>query len=242
MLVALPAVGAAVPVRAGDVRAAVAANFREAASEVGAAFEAATPHSVRYSFGSTGQLYAQIAFGAPFDVFLAADASRPENAIEEGFGVEGTQFTYATGRVVLYSAARGLVSGPEALHEGRFSALAIAEPTVAPYGAAAVETMRRIGAYTSAEGRLVFGLSVAQAFQFVQTGSADLGFVALAQIARRTGGSRWIVPSDFHEPIRQDAVLLERGARNPAARAFLAFLKGSEAEAILDSFGYGRED
>ena len=233
---------AAAPALAGESRVAVAANFREAAIEIGSAFKLATGHSVLFSFGSTGQLYAQIAFGAPFDVFLSADSARVAKTIEEGLAVPGSRFTYATGRIALFSADKNLVAGPETLRDGRFSKLAIAEPSVAPYGAAAVETMRALAAYDVVSNRIVRGLNVAQAYQFVQTGNADLGFVALSQVARHTEGSRWIVPSRLHDPINQDAVMLKRGGGNEAAKAFVTFLAGSEAGAILDTYGYGQEE
>lgn len=233
---------AGAPALAGDARVACAANFREAAIEIGSLFEQDSGHAVAFSFGSTGQLYAQIAFGAPFDVFLAADTVRVARAVEDGLAVDETRFTYASGRIALYSADQGLVTGPETLKAGRFSKLAIAEPSVAPYGAAAVETMQALAAMDGIRDRIVRGLNVAQAYQFVQSGNADVGFVAVSQIAGHSNGSRWIVPSRFHQPISQDAVLLKRGAGNPAAKAFLEFLEGEKAGEILDRYGYGREE
>ncbi len=221
---------------------AVAANFREAAEEVGAAFEAATGHRVRFSFGSTGQLFVQIAQGAPFDAFLAADRARAATVVRDGHAVAGSRFTYATGRIVLYSIVDNLVTGPQTLAGGAFAKLAIAEPATAPYGAAAVETMRALGVLDGVEDRIVRGTNVAQAHQFVRSGNADLGFIALSQAARHPDGSRWVVPASLHSTIAQDAVLLNRGARNPAARAFLDFLKHPKAEAILRRHSYGVGD
>ena len=238
-LVGIPASGTA---RAEQASVAVAANFREPALAIGSAFESATAHTVRFSFGSTGQLYAQAVFGAPFDAFLSADRGRAEKAVEHGLGVTGSQFTYALGRIVLFSADEHLVQGRETLRRARFSKLAIADPAVAPYGSAAVEAMRATGVYDDIKDRIVVGLSVAQAYQFVQTGNADLGFVALSQVVGRADGSRWIVPASLHSDIRQDAVLLKRGAANRAAKAFLAFLAGPVAGAVTDRYGYGRAE
>ena len=243
LIAALAGVPVGLPIgqaQAGNARVAVATNFRDAALEIGSAFQAESGHTVDFSFGSTGQLFAQIAFGAPFDVFLAADKARATQVIDQGFGVAGSQFTYALGRIVLFSTDPALVSGPGALTSARFARLAIAEPTVAPYGAAAVEAMRRLRAHDQVKGKIVNGLSVAQAYQFVKSGNADLGFVALSQVARHSEGSRWIVPEDMHAPISQDAVLLRRGAGNVAGEAFLMFLAAPEAEAILERYGYGR--
>lgn len=239
-LAALAAVtGGPVGAAAGaDARVAVAANFRDAAAEVRAAFEASTPHTARLSFGSTGQLYAQIAQGAPYDALLAADRERPCKAVEDGWAVPGSRFTYAIGRLVLFSGDRALVRGPETLTTAEISRLAIAEPAVAPYGVAALEVLRALGRYELLRGKLVRGLNVSQALQFVHTGNADLGFVALAQIVRRPGGSRWIVPAALHSPIAQDAVLLRRGADNAAARAFLAYLRSPRAGEVLARYGY----
>lgn len=224
---------------AGETRVAVAANFTEAAKEIGARFEAASGHVVLFSFASTGTLFTQISQGAPFDVFLAADQARPARAEAEGVAVSGSRFTYATGRIVLYSRDPALVTGPETLGGAGLPHIAIANPATAPYGAAAVETMRRLGVEGVWAPRIVRGASIAQTFQFVQTGNADLGFVALSQVARNTAGSRWVVPEEFHAPIAQDAVLLTHGAGSPAARDFVEFLKGEEARVIKEKYGYG---
>lgn len=229
-------------VRPRTARIAVAANFQDAARQLGAAFESAGPHAVAFSFGSTGQLYAQIAQGAPFDAFLAADRGRPGRAVREGWAVPGSQFTYARGRIALFSRDPRLVTGPDTLSSARIERLAVAEPGLAPYGAAAVETLRELGAYDALAGSLVRGLNVAQVYQFVQTGHAELGFVALAQIAGRSQGSRWLVPDAMHAPIAQDAVLLKRGAENMAAVDFLAFLKTAAAGAALRKYGYGSQE
>ena len=227
---------------AGSARIAVASNFRDAAVEIGAAFRDASGHDLAFSFGSTGQLFAQIAHGAPFDAFLAADRERAGRIVAQGLGVAGSSFTYAEGRIVLFSADDGLDVGPAALKDGAFERLAIAEPASAPYGKAALEVLRALHRFNALQARIVRGLNVAQAYQFVQTGNAELGFVALSQVIRHSAGSRWIVPDSLHSPIAQDAVLLERGANNEAARAFLAFLRGARAKAIVAEFGYGSEN
>ena len=228
--------------RAGEVRAAVAANFSATAKEIGAAYAAASGDRVLFSFGPTGQLFAQIAQGAPFDVFLAADRARPQRAVDQGFAVAHSLFIYATGRLVLYSRTPGVVTGADTLRQAVAGKLAIANPATAPYGAAAVQVLRALGVYDRLRSKLVFGNGVAQAYQFVATGNAELGLVALSQVAGRDRGSRWLVPAGLHRAIVQAAVLLRPGADNPAAHAFLAFLKGPGAGAVKTKYGYDSED
>ncbi len=224
---------------AGQTRVAVAANFRGPAEEIARAFAAETAERVVFSFGSTGNLYAQISQGAPFDVLLSADQDRARKAVDSGLAVQGSRFTYAIGRLALYSSDGTLVTGPRTLSTTRFAKLAIAQPASAPYGSAAIETMRRLGVLDRLNERLVRGLNVAQAFQFVYSGSAELGFVALSQVVKRSEGSMWVVPENLHSPIAQDAVLLETGASNVVARAFLDFLGGPRAGRIIAEYGYG---
>lgn len=224
---------------AAETKVAVAANFTEPAKEIAARFKARTGHDAVLSFGSSGQFYAQIANGAPFEVFLSADRERPEKADAERLSVAGSRFTYAVGRLVLYSKTPGLVDARGAvLRSGRFEKIAIADPKTAPYGVAALETMRRLGVEAALRPKLVQGTSITQAYQFVDTGAAELGFVALSQVASVTGGSRWVVPAANHTPIDQQAVLLKTGANAAAARAFMTFLKGPEAKAIIKKYGY----
>ena len=237
-LAAILAAGAG-PASAADTQVVVAANFTEPAKEIAAAFKTATGNTANLSFGSSGQIYTQMAHGAPYEVFLSADADRPIKAEQDGLGVAGSRFTYAIGRLVLYSKTPGLVDeGGAVLKGGRFTKLSIADPTAAPYGVAAIQTMKKLGVYDSLKPKIVQGSSITQAYQFVQTGAAEVGFVALSQVATQTGGSRWIVPANLHQPIDQQAVLLKTGARKPAARAFLQFLKGPEAKAIIRRYGY----
>jgi molybdate transport system substrate-binding protein len=224
---------------AGEVKVAVAANFTEPAKEIGALFEQSTGHKAVFSFASTGTLYTEISRGAPFEVFLAADQKRPDRAIAAGFAVAGSRFTYATGRIALYSKDKSLVKGEATLKAGNFTRIAVANPLTAPYGAAAVAAMKKLGVYRSVEPRIVQGNTIAQTYQFVETGNAELGFVALSQVARLDDGSRWLPPQGLYPVIAQDAVLLKRGADNPAARAFLDFLKGPEAANVKTKFGYG---
>lgn len=231
----------AAPALADQTNVAVAANFTAAAKEIAAAFKAETGHDAVLSFGSTGQLYTQISQEAPFEVFLAADTARPARALQEGFGVEGSDFTYAVGRIVLWSAAADLVTGESTLGEAAFEKIAIANPETAPYGAAAVEAMKGLGVYDALAGKVVQGNNIAQTYQFVETGNAELGFVAASQIAGSEAGSRWDVPAELYAPIRQDAVLLAKGRDNEAAKAFLGFLKGRTAAAVIEKYGYGVE-
>lgn len=238
-VVALALGMAAVPALAAETNVAVAANFTEAAKEIATAFEARTGHTAVLSFGSTGQLYTQIGQGAPFAVFLAADDERPQKAVDEGLAVSGTVFPYAIGQLVLWSKDADAVKGEGTLKAGAFEKIAIANPKTAPYGAAAVETMKALGVYDALEPKLVQGNNIAQTFQFVDTGNAEVGFVAMSQVAAKTEGSRWAVPATLHAPIRQDAVLLKQGADDEAAKAFLEFLKGPEAAAVIRKFGYG---
>jgi molybdate transport system substrate-binding protein len=230
---------AARPALAAETQVAVAANFSEPAKEIAAAFRATSGHTAALSFGASGQFYAQLAHGAPYEVFLSADAERPLLAERYGLAVPGTRFTYAVGRLVLYSRTPGLVDGAGAvLRKNGFGKLAIADPGSAPYGAAAVQTLRKLGVYERLKPKIVTGTSIAQTYQFVETGAAELGFVALSQVIGAAGGSKWVAPAAAHAPIEQQAVLLKTGQANPAARAFLAFLKGPQAKAIIRKYGY----
>ena len=224
---------------AATTTVAVAASFTDAANEIAAAFAAATGHQVILSFGATGQLYTQVTQGAPFQVFIAADDRRPALAVRDGHGVDGTVITCAIGRLVLYSADKDMVAGPKTLEHGGFAKVAIANPETAPYGKAAVEAMRSLKLYEALRPKIVYGQNISQAFQFVETGNAEIGFVALGQLAQIKTGSRWLVPQELYQPIRQDAVLLKAGETNPAATAFLEFLTGEVAAAIIEKYGYG---
>jgi molybdate transport system substrate-binding protein len=227
--------------QAGVTHVAVAANFTEPAKEIAALFKKKTGHEAVLIFGASGAFYTQITHSAPFEVFLSADEDRPKAAIDGGFAVPDSRFTYAIGRLVLWSRVVDVTNGEAALKAGQFLKLSIANPVAAPYGTAAVETMKALGVYDALKPKIVQGNSIAQAFQFVDTRNAEVGFVALSQLHGVTGGTRWEVPSNLHAPIRQDAVLLKTGANSEASKAFLDFLKGPEARAIIEQFGYAQE-
>jgi molybdate transport system substrate-binding protein len=224
--------------RAAEVQVAVAANFTEPAKEIAAAFDAATGNKTALSFGASGQLYAQIAHGAPYQIFLSADAERAQKAEADGLAVVGSRFTYAVGRLALYSKSLDLTDGAKTLKAGRFEHLAVADPAAAPYGLAAVETLRKLGLYDQVKPKLVTGANITQTYQFVATGAAELGFVAYSQVIHEKAGSVWLPPKEDYAPIAQQAVLLKTGAADPAAKAFLAFLKGPAARAIIQRYGY----
>ena len=232
------------PAWAGQVQVAVAANFAAPMARIAEAFTAQTGHAVRLSSGSTGKFYAQIVAGAPFELLLAADASTPQRLVDEGHALASSRFTYAVGRLVLWSATPGFVDDQGAvLGAGRFAHLAIANPKVAPYGRAALQVLRARGLDTRLAPKFVIGESIAQAFKFVATGNAELGFVALSQVqmpGKVLAGSMWLVPETLHEPIRQDAVLLQAGAGNAAATALLAYLRSPAAHELMHAFGYAR--
>lgn len=227
---------------AAEVSVAVAANFTAPMQKIAAAFEQKTGHKAVLSFGSTGKFYAQIKNGAPFQVLLAADAEIPAQLDKEGLTVSGSRFTYAIGRLVLWSMQAGLVDAKgDVLRQGGFDRLAIADPKLAPYGAAAVQSLTGLGLLPALKKRLVQGENIAQTYQFVATGNAALGFVALSQVrseGRAAPGSAWIVPARLHSAIRQDAVVLAPGKNNPAAAALVGFLQTEQARALIRSFGY----
>lgn len=229
-------------VQADEVQVAVAANFTAPMQKIAAEFEKDTGHKALLVFGATGKLYAQIKNGAPFQVFLAADDKTPAKLEAEGGTVPGSRFTYAIGTLVLWSAKPGFVDDQgEVLKKGAFKHLAIANPKTAPYGAAAVATLTQLGLLDAIQPKLVTGENISQAYQFVVTENAELGFIALSQVmadGQMTGGSAWIVPADLHEPIRQDAAILAKGRNQPAARALVEYLKGDKAAAIIKSYGY----
>lgn len=228
---------------AAQTTVAVASNFTVTAKALVAEFEAQSGHRVALSFASTGKLYTQILYGAPFDALLAADELRPLLAEREGLAVAGSRFTYARGKLVLASVDPALAATSPAALSGSFSGgkIALANPATAPYGAAAVEVMQALGVYDALQPRLVRGDNIAQAYQFMVTKNAPLGFVALAQVINNDQASWWQVPEDLYTPLLQDAVLLKRGAGNAAAQAFMAFLKSTAARTMIAEYGYGLE-
>jgi molybdate transport system substrate-binding protein len=252
---------------AGEVPVAVAANFAVPLARIAEGFTAATGHTLKVSAGATGKFHSQIVAGAPFEVLLAADDETPKKLIAAGQAIAGSSFTYAIGRLVLWSAQPGFVDDQGAvLASGRFAHLAVANPKTAPYGAAALDVLKARGLREALQPRLVTAESIAQAYQFVSTGNAELGFVALSQLIgagpgqadsrragaavpetpgrfasapfRPTSGSGWLVPASLHREIRQDAVLLKVGEKNPAAAALLVYLKSDAARGVIRSFGY----
>lgn len=228
--------------QAGQAHIAVAANFAAPMKQLATQFEQATGHTLTLSSGATGKFYAQIRNGAPFDVLLAADDETPARLMREGEAVQ-TQI-YAIGRLALWSERAGFIDGSDAvLRQNRFQRLAIANPRLAPYGMAAMDVLTKLKLAGSVQDKLITGENIAQTYQFVASGNAELGFVALSQVmqdGKLAGGSVWVVPSTLHSPIRQDAALLKRGETNAAARALLDYLKTPAAQATIRSFGYER--
>jgi len=234
--------GAALTARAEEVSVAVAANFTAPMQKIAAEFEKATGHKAQLIFGSTGKFYAQIKSGAPFQLLLAADDETPAKLVKEGDGVAGSQFTYAIGKLVLWSPKPGFVDDKgEVLKVGKFEHLSIANPKLAPYGLAATETLKALGVADRLQPRIVMGESITQAQQFVTSGSAELGFIAFSQIhkdGKLIDGSYWLVPAKYHSPIRQDAVVLAKGKGNAAVEALAGFLRSKAAADIIKSYGY----
>ncbi len=229
--------------RAGEVQVAVAANFAGPIAKIGEGFTAATGHTLKVSTGATGKFYTQILSGAPFEVLVAADDETPKKLIAEGHAVAGSNFTYALGKLVLWSAQPGFVDAQgAALGSDKVRHVAIANPKIAPYGAAGLEVIKARGLSEALTPKLVTGESIAQVYQFVATGNAEIGFVALSQVVvpgKPVTGSYWTVPANLYGEIRQDAVLLKAGADNPAAKALLDHLKSEPARKLIREFGYG---
>lgn len=227
---------------ADEARIAVAANFAAPLAKIAAAFTKETGHKLISSSGSTGKFYAQIKEGAPFDILLSADQDHPQKLANENLAFTNTQFTYAIGKLVLWSPKEKFIDAKgSVLKANSFTHLSIANPKLAPYGAAAREALEKMGRWRALEPKIVFGESIAQAYQFVATGNAELGFVAFSQIQDLKGikGSYWMIPQELYSPLKQDAILLKKGENNAAAKQFLTFLKSKAAKAIIVEFGYG---
>ncbi|WP_439588290.1 molybdate ABC transporter substrate-binding protein [Hydrogenophaga sp.] len=239
-LLALAAVAGTL--HAAEANIAVAANFAEPIKAIASVLEKTTGHTLKISIGATGGLYAQIKNGAPFDVMLAADTKTPAQLETDGLAQPGSRFTYATGKLVLWSADAAKVDAQGNVLKGDgFRKIAIANPKTAPYGAAAVETMDKLGLAASLTPKLVTGESIGQTYNFVHTGNAEIGFVAMSQVlegGRLKGGSMWVVPQNLYGPIQQDAVLLKRGANNEAAKALMTLLKSPNIKDLIRSYGY----
>lgn len=228
--------------KADTTLVAVAANFTKPMTDIAEAFEKTTGHSAKLSFGSSGKFVAQIENGAPFEVYLSADDKAPAKLEQSGFAVANSHFTYAIGKLVLWSATANLVDAQgEILSKGGFKHLALADPKLAPYGAAALEVLKNKNLLNKLQSLFVQGENIAQTYQFVSTGNAELGFVALSQVIdndKISSGSAWQIPENLYTPLRQEAVLLKKGENNPAASALMQFLKSPEAKAIISKYGY----
>jgi molybdate transport system substrate-binding protein len=228
---------------AGEVNAAVAANFAAPVQQIAELFQKETGHTVKFSFGSSGKFYSQIKEGAPFDVFLAADEKNPKLLEQAGLAIKDSSFVYALGKLVLWSAKPGFVDDKGAvLSNGNYNKIAFADPKLAPYGLAAQETLQKMNLWDKVQSNLVTGESITQTYQFAATGNADLAFIALSQVTKDgkvTDGSWWMVPADMYNPIRQSAVQLSAAKDPAAAKAFITFLKSEKALAIIRGFGYG---
>lgn len=232
---------AVTPVSAELALVAVAANFIPPFREIAIEFEAATGHNVRVAAGSSGNFYSQIKNGAPFDVFFSADMERPKLLEDEGLGVKDSRFTYAIGRLVLWSPNADLIKGEETLRSKNFQRVAIANPKTAPYGVAAMQAMQKLELWENLQPQIVMGESLGQTMGFIESGNAQLGFVALSQVLDpkiKGQGSRWDVPAHLHEPIKQDVVLLTKAKDNQAAKALMEFIGGPQAKKIIERYGY----
>ena len=238
-LIAVFAFGSA---QADEVQVAVAANFTAPIQAIAADFEKDTGHKLVAAYGATGQFYTQIKNGAPFEVFLSADDTTPQKLETEGDTVKGSRFTYAIGTLALWSAKEGYVdSKGEVLKTSQYQHLSIANPKAAPYGLAATQVLEKLQLTDATKAKIVEGQNITQAYQFVSTGNAELGFVALSQIykdSKVSSGSAWIVPATLHDPIKQDAVILNKGQDSVAAKALVDYLKGPKAAAVIKSYGY----
>jgi molybdate transport system substrate-binding protein len=232
----------AIPAFADEVQVAVAANFTAPMKVIAAQFEQETGHKVLASYGATGKFYAQIQNGAPFDVLFAADDETPAKLDKENATVPRSRFTYAIGKLVLWSAKEGVVDARgDVLKTGKFDHIAVANPKLAPYGLAAQETLQKLNLFTALQAKFVTGDNIGQTYQFVASAAAPLGFVAMSQVYENNqlkSGSAWIAPGTMYSPIRQDAVVLTKGANKPAVAAFMGYLKGDKAKAVIRSYGY----
>lgn len=227
---------------AETISVAVASNFTAPMQKIAAQFEKDTDHKAELSFGATGKFYAQISNGAPFGILLAADDKTPAKIAQEGKGDAASRFTYSIGKLVLWSKQDGYVdANGEVLKTGKFQHVAIANPKLAPYGLAAEQTLTKLNLLDAIKPKFVQGENIGQTYQFAATGNAELGFVALSQVmedGKIKAGSAWVVPAEMHEPIRQDAIVLNNAKDNVAAKALMDYLKGDKARAIISAYGY----
>lgn len=239
-LVSLSLLCLSLPALAEQVQVAVAANFLAPMQAIASQFKAATGHEAVVVSGSTGKLFAQVQNGAPFEVFISADSKTPKKLAATDLALADTQFTYAKGKLALWSPKADVIKDESAL-KGDFAHLAVANPKTAPYGAAAMEVLAKLGLTDAVSSKIVEGENIGQTFQYVATGNAELGFVALSQIykdGKLSKGSAWVVPAEYYSPLTQDAILLKKGENNPAASALLTFLQGDQAKTIIQQYGY----
>jgi len=231
-----------VAAHADTVLVAVAANFAKPMNEIANAFTQASGHQVKLAFGASGKFVSQLENGAPFEIFLSADEKNPAKLEQNGLAVSGSRFTYAIGKLVLWSNTPNYVDDQgKVLASGNFKHIALADPKLAPYGQAALAVLQSLNLLEKLQGLIVHGENIAQTHEFISSGNAELGFIALSQVIDNgaiSTGSAWIVPANLHQPILQDAVLLKTGAENPAAIALLAFLKSAQAQAVIEKYGY----
>ncbi|MCF8473449.1 MAG: molybdate ABC transporter substrate-binding protein [Emcibacter sp.] len=232
---------APISVHAETVTVAAASNFGATLKKIIPAFEAETGHQVNLVLGSSGKIFAQIIHKAPFDVFLSADDIKPKKLEDQDITVQESRFTYAIGKIVLWSPEIKIING-SIVQSGKFNRLAIANPKLAPYGMAAVEVLKSLGLYETVRPKIIQGENIAQTYQFVATGNADLGFIALAQLSQKELSNKkdniWLIPDTLYSPIRQDAVMLKSGQNNKAAHDFMQFLRSYTAQKIIQGFGY----
>lgn len=227
---------------ADTLKVAVASNFTRAMEEISTRFQQQSGHQLQIAYGSSGKFYAQIQHGAPFQVFLSADQAKPAALIKNGLALADSRFSYAIGALALWSQDEQLVDNKaKVLTTSNFTKLAIANPKLAPYGAAAMQTLTKLGLNNQLQDKLVLGENISQTYQFVVTGNAQLGFVALSQVMAEgtvSKGSFWPVPAELHDPIKQDAVLLKNAENSPVAQAFIEYLQSEEARQIIEKYGY----
>ena len=239
LLIVLLALTTSLSVRADSITVAVASNFTAPANDLATAFEKETGHTVRLTFGSSGKLLAQITHGAPFDVFLSADQAKPLKLEDDNLAVSGTRFTYALGTLALWTASDA--PARDILMDGEYSRLALANPRLAPYGEAAMQVLSALDLSEASQPKIVMGENITQTWQFVATGNAEIGFVALSQILKDgeiSPGNAWVIPADLYDPVKQDAVLLTRAKDNDVARQWLAFLQSEVGHNVIKGFGY----
>lgn len=246
--IAMVAVALTTPIaKAATVKLAVATNFTDAMKQIATAFEQDTGHQSKVSYASSGKLFAQIQHGAPYDVFLSADTDKPVQLAQKQLAIGSSRFTYAQGQLVLWAPGLSLVTSniQSTLSEAKFAHFAIANAKLAPYGVAAMETLKTMGVYQTLKPKLVQGENIGQTYQYIHSRNAQMGFVAYAQLIKtghHKGDDYWIVDNQWHAPIEQTAILLTQAKNSDAAKAFMRYLQSPKAKAIIKAFGYNTPD